>query len=256
VRTVVMRATIHLVTAEDCLVLRPLVQPVLDAELRRHRDFAPALEGVDIGPVLHHGRTVMAERPCSGKELRAAFAARFPELDPAQFVGHAQLFQKDVRSHGGRTRRPEQLVQGNPSSIQKSRCPPEACSKQTSAGTCLCPEKMAIGKFLRHLVFELEADDTPRPILLGIDDLLEERIGRQPLHPHAAPAVCRPALLASPGAGANSLAVLNIVCMVSIGFLAIIQCTCIVAENALEGVQSILETLWEFHRPRGRVRFV
>jgi len=83
VRTVVMRATIHLVTAEDCLVLRPLMQPVLDAELRRHRDFAPALEGVDVGPVLDHGRTVMAGRPRSGKELRAAFAARFPELDPA-----------------------------------------------------------------------------------------------------------------------------------------------------------------------------
>ena len=35
VRIVAMRATIHLVTAEDCLVLRPLHQPVLDRELAR-----------------------------------------------------------------------------------------------------------------------------------------------------------------------------------------------------------------------------
>ena len=37
VRIVVMRGTIHLVTAADALVLRALVQPVLDAELTRHQ---------------------------------------------------------------------------------------------------------------------------------------------------------------------------------------------------------------------------
>src|SRR5262245_38240412 len=36
VRIVVMRGTIHLVTADDCLSLRPLMQPVLDAEIARH----------------------------------------------------------------------------------------------------------------------------------------------------------------------------------------------------------------------------
>ena len=52
VRIVVMRGTIHLVTADDALVLRPLVQPVLDAELARHAEFAPRLERVDLGPAL------------------------------------------------------------------------------------------------------------------------------------------------------------------------------------------------------------
>ncbi len=46
VRVVVMRATIHLVTAEDCLVLRPLVQPVLDKELARHPDYGASLAEV------------------------------------------------------------------------------------------------------------------------------------------------------------------------------------------------------------------
>ena len=44
VRIVVMRATVHLVSADDCLLLRPLMQPVLDAELTRYRD----LRGVDV----------------------------------------------------------------------------------------------------------------------------------------------------------------------------------------------------------------
>jgi hypothetical protein len=77
-----MRATIHLVSADDALVLRPLVQPVLDAELRRHRDFAPLLEGVELGPVLAAGRELLAT-PSTGPELRAALRARFPEHDAA-----------------------------------------------------------------------------------------------------------------------------------------------------------------------------
>ena len=83
VRIVVMRGTIHLVTADDALVLRPLVQPVLDAELARHAEFAPALAGVDLAPVLAFGRSVMAERPRTGAQLRAAMTERFPAHDAA-----------------------------------------------------------------------------------------------------------------------------------------------------------------------------
>jgi hypothetical protein len=81
VRIVAMRATLHLVTADDCLVLRPLMQPVLDAELARHRDHGPVLQGVDLAPVLAHARTFLAARPRTGTELRDEFAVRFPELD-------------------------------------------------------------------------------------------------------------------------------------------------------------------------------
>jgi Winged helix DNA-binding domain len=82
VRIAVMRATIHLVTADDCLVLRSVAQPVLDAELARHPEYGPALRGVDLGPVLDVARHVL-ERPLSTAELRAALAAKFPELDAA-----------------------------------------------------------------------------------------------------------------------------------------------------------------------------
>jgi DNA glycosylase AlkZ-like len=83
VRIVVMRGTIHLVTADDCLVLRSVAQPVLDTELARHRDYAPALRGVDLEPVLDFGREVLAGQPLSNAELRAAMAAKFPDLDAA-----------------------------------------------------------------------------------------------------------------------------------------------------------------------------
>ena len=43
VRIVVMRGTIHLVTADDA-PFRPLMQPVIDAEIGRHSEFAPLLE--------------------------------------------------------------------------------------------------------------------------------------------------------------------------------------------------------------------
>ena len=83
VRIVVMRGTIHLVTADDALVLRPLTQPVLDAELARHRDHAPLLRGVELEPILETASRLLADEPLTGPELRAALAERFPAHDAA-----------------------------------------------------------------------------------------------------------------------------------------------------------------------------
>lgn len=83
VRIVVMRGTIHLVTADDCLVLRPLAQPVLDTELSRHPQYGPRLAGVDLEPMLTFIGPVLAERPRTGPQLRALFARAFPDHDPA-----------------------------------------------------------------------------------------------------------------------------------------------------------------------------
>jgi hypothetical protein len=83
VRIVVMRATIHLVSADDCLLLRPLMQPVLDREIARHPQFGPALLEVDLDPVLAFARTLVAERARTGAELRAAMQEHFPRHDGA-----------------------------------------------------------------------------------------------------------------------------------------------------------------------------
>jgi hypothetical protein len=81
VRILVMRATIHLVSAGDCLLLRPLMQPVIDAELARHSEHSPALRELDLTPVLEFARRRLTEQPSTGTELRAAIAASFPGLD-------------------------------------------------------------------------------------------------------------------------------------------------------------------------------
>ena len=82
VRIALMRSTIHLVSADDCLVLRPLMQPVLDSELARYRD----LTGVDVDAVLAFARKLVGERPRSGGELRAALAERFPDHNAADLA--------------------------------------------------------------------------------------------------------------------------------------------------------------------------
>ena len=82
VRIVCLRGTIHLVTADDALVLRPLCQPVLDGELTRHPEVRPVLaSGVDLEPVLAFARALLAEQgPRTQAQIRAAMAERFPRL--------------------------------------------------------------------------------------------------------------------------------------------------------------------------------
>jgi Winged helix DNA-binding domain len=107
VRTVVMRGTIHLLTANDCLLLRPLMQPVLDKELARHAEYAPRLAGVDLAPVLAFSESLLAERPRTGAELRTALTARFPTLDAAALAyacrNHLALVQVPPRGVWGQS---------------------------------------------------------------------------------------------------------------------------------------------------------
>jgi Winged helix DNA-binding domain len=90
VRVGVMRGTIHLLTGNDCLLLRRLTQPVFEGQLWRHRDFSPQLRGVDLDPVVEAGRIAL-EEPRTGTELRAFLAARFPELDEAALAYACQM---------------------------------------------------------------------------------------------------------------------------------------------------------------------
>ena len=107
VRLVLMRATLHLVSAADCLLLRPLVQPVLDGELSRHRDHAPVLRRVDLEPVLTFARALLAKRPHTGPELRAALAERFPGAEASALAyacrNQLALVQVPPRGVWGRT---------------------------------------------------------------------------------------------------------------------------------------------------------
>src|SRR5215207_8537007 len=86
VRIALMRNTIHLVTARDCLKLRPLVQPVLDRVLYANRAHRADIEGVDIEALVAAGSTLLEERPRTAKELGELLKKRWPERDAASLV--------------------------------------------------------------------------------------------------------------------------------------------------------------------------
>jgi len=82
VRTPLMRATVHLVTARDCLALRPVVQPVL-ARSFAGSPFGQKLKGMDTAPIIAAGRALLAERPHTRSELGARLGERWLGVDAA-----------------------------------------------------------------------------------------------------------------------------------------------------------------------------
>lgn len=79
VRMALLRSTIHLVTAEDCLWLRPLVQPVLERGLSGA--YGKALSGVDVAEVAAAGRELLREGPLTFAALGELLASRWPGCD-------------------------------------------------------------------------------------------------------------------------------------------------------------------------------
>jgi hypothetical protein len=86
VRIALMRGTIHLVTAEDALAWRPLVQPVLDRGLATN--FGPRLAGADLDRVAAQGRELTSREPLTFAELGAALTATWPG-NPADALAQA-----------------------------------------------------------------------------------------------------------------------------------------------------------------------
>ena len=80
VRIALMRSTIHLVTANDCLALRPIVQPVIDRALKG--GYGQRLAKVDKGELAAVGRELVEERPRTFAELGEALKARWRDIDP------------------------------------------------------------------------------------------------------------------------------------------------------------------------------
>src|ERR687894_895668 len=86
VRIALMRNTIHLVTARDCLRLRPLMQPVLDRGLYANRAHRADIEGLDTEALVSAARTLLEERPRTAKELGELLKERWPDCDAASLA--------------------------------------------------------------------------------------------------------------------------------------------------------------------------
>lgn len=106
VRIVAMRATVHLLTADDCLEWRPLMQEVLDKELRIHQQHR-ALAGLDVTPVIAHTRKLLAVQPRTMPQLREELGAAFPDLNAPAVAyamrNHIPLVQIPPRGLWGRS---------------------------------------------------------------------------------------------------------------------------------------------------------
>ena len=81
VRIVLMRGTVHLVSARDCLALRPVVAPVLERGLA-HSRHGKQIAGIDTGALAAAGRELVEERPRTTVELGELLARRWPDRDP------------------------------------------------------------------------------------------------------------------------------------------------------------------------------
>jgi hypothetical protein len=78
VRIALMRGTIHLVSARDALLLRPLVDPVIG----RATDGNWSVGDVDRAALAAAGRELVEAQPRTFAQLGALLAERFPEADP------------------------------------------------------------------------------------------------------------------------------------------------------------------------------
>ncbi len=107
VRVVLMRSTIHLVTARDCGAIRPVVEAMLDRAYRgSHGRY---LEGLDLDEVARAGRALVDAEPLTFGEIGARLAERWPgrKPEPLAHVVRARvpLVQVPPRAVWGRSGR-------------------------------------------------------------------------------------------------------------------------------------------------------
>ncbi|HXT93768.1 MAG TPA: winged helix DNA-binding domain-containing protein [Trebonia sp.] len=80
VRLSLMRNTVHLVSARDCLGWRPLFYPLHTAEFQAH--YRSGTEGVDRDALVSRAKQLLKEQPRTRGELGRLLAERWPEADP------------------------------------------------------------------------------------------------------------------------------------------------------------------------------
>ena len=80
VRVHLMRNTVHLVTARDCLDWRALFYPLHAAKFSAQ--FRRGMAGVDRDALLRQAKRLLEERPRTRGELANLLAERWPEADP------------------------------------------------------------------------------------------------------------------------------------------------------------------------------
>ncbi|KQL55328.1 hypothetical protein AN964_03055 [Heyndrickxia shackletonii] len=81
VRLALMRSTIHLVSSQDGMSLRPLVQSVQESVLKN--SFGKYLNGVDTCAIAEAGRALVETKPLTFSELGKLLGNQWPNVDSA-----------------------------------------------------------------------------------------------------------------------------------------------------------------------------
>jgi len=109
-RIVVMRGTIHLVTAPDAVLLPAVTRPLLERDLLVNQAHGANLRRVDVAAVAAAARNLVEERPRSTAELGRLLAERFPDVPGGSLVhaarGALPLVQVPPRGLWGRSGAP------------------------------------------------------------------------------------------------------------------------------------------------------
>ena len=79
--TSMMRTTLHLMTADDWLALRAVLQVVSDRGFTTGSPFGRQLQGIDVDEVVRVGRDLLDEKPRSIADLRTLLKDRWPDRD-------------------------------------------------------------------------------------------------------------------------------------------------------------------------------
>ncbi|MEO8504403.1 MAG: winged helix DNA-binding domain-containing protein [Acidobacteriota bacterium] len=107
VRVALMRSTIHLVTARDCMRLRPLIQPVLDRAFKG--GFSRLLGGAPPLEVVAAGRSLLETEALTFAELGVKLRERWPQSSVEALShalrAHATLVQVPPRGLWGQSGR-------------------------------------------------------------------------------------------------------------------------------------------------------
>ena len=88
VRIVLMRSTVHLVTADDCLALRPVLDAFLERSLYTGSPYGRNLDDMDLEAVVVAGRALVEQEPLTLSELGKRLNERWPDRD-ATSLAHA-----------------------------------------------------------------------------------------------------------------------------------------------------------------------
>lgn len=106
-RIAVMRGTIHLVTAEDALVLPGLTAPLYERDLRQNVLHGTALRSLDLAELTEAARTLVEAEPRPSTELGRLLAERWPDVAPGSLAygarGTLPLVQVPPRGVWGRS---------------------------------------------------------------------------------------------------------------------------------------------------------